>query len=851
MTMQFAISRGILGHRQDPTGENPRWGQGFFIARLASVMPVCGVLAAILVFSNTLRAELPKPRGERAVFVISQEVAVTSPPRFGVNLDPPSMSHWGEEPFHNQWWSHPNLNPIEARVKILATGGGVDFIEADPKNGVGMGFFDVFRDRFFDGALVTVFRHEAEKTTLLREGAIKSYRASLNGENRLIFDRPGPSVKAGDEFIIRTTRDDIPPGTTRTMEGQPLVMRGFSILEHEQKQRFMQAGGKMLIDQDAPPGGGLGSLKVILPQGAVPLRIGDWLHGNAQPDWPRLKDGKPYVLQFWAKQQGMATGNVRVRVALLKETEVRVSTDWKQFSIDFVGGPPRTVVEALEFVPSEPGTFWLDNVVIFEKDAPPWQFYPEVVESLKEYRPGHLRLWPLQCNRGFGRALDSALGPVLESNTEFGETSGGEPTNATNLHQQLELCATVGARPWIITSTLFTLQEQRNLIEYLAGPPNSPYGKRRAAWGREAPWTDAFDLVYIELGNETWNGMFGMQGFPGRPKDYGSYAELVFQTMKASPHFQAGKFKFILNGWVAGTDRQWGYGPLALSTCPSADASDIAYYTGGWDAVGLIKAEDEQAGWFNILTYSYRMLRPRSLEYADVLKAISSERGRKIEPMVYEAGPGYTLPGPDKFNRKEQEEGKSMAQAVNALDIFMTNLAAGYTEQSFFLFRNGHYWSSHNRKWQEHIAWKALKLRNQLCEGDLLRAEATEMTLIDLPEAEAEVLDQSNSADRGVQKFPAVKDVPLVACYPFRQGKRYAFLLYSRRLDAATPVTLRLPYDPSPNVEIHTLSADKPSAHNIDDEAVKVRVEKRSDFAKTYRFLLAPYSVMVLVNSAR
>lgn len=824
--------------------------------RLAGSM--LGALAVALAAASA-RAELPQTRGERAVFAITEDVAVANPARFGANFHPPGMTHWGEEPFHNQWWGHPNLNPIEARVKNIATGGGPDFLECrtakqgakGPGTGSGMGYWDVFRDGFFDGGEVAVFRHEDGKTTLLREGKVKSYKASEGGENRLLFEKPGPAVKAGDEFVLRTTRHDIPSGTTRTMEGQPLVMRWFSILDRNQGKKFVEAGGKMVVDRDAPPGGGDGSLKVTVPAGAAPVRLGYWLLSGQMPDWPRLKEGKPYTLRFWAKQQGMATGAVTVRVASLKELTGRVGEAWKQYSIDFTGAEPKGAAEPLEFGVREPGTLWLDNVVLFEKDVAPWSFYPEVVEALKDYRPGHLRLWALQCNRGFGRALDSALGPVLESNTEFGETSGGSPTNATGLHQQLELCKTLGARPWIVTSTMFTLEEQRNLVEYLAGPADSPYGKRRAAWGREAPWTEAFDTIYLELGNETWNGMFSPQGFSGRPKDYGSYAELVFRTMKASPHFRAGKFKFILNGWIAGTSRQWGYGPLALSTCPSADASDIAYYTGGWDAVGLIKADDEPSGWFNVLTYCYRMLRPRSLEYAELMKFMSAERGRPVQPMVYEAGPGYTLPGPGKFNRKEQEEGKSMAQAVNALDIFMTNLGAGYTEQSFFIFRNGHYWSSHNRKWQEHIAWKALKLRNRLCEGDLLTATAREMVRVDLPEARAEVLNQSNSADRRTRKFPAVKDVPLVACYPFKQGNRYAMMLYSRRLDAPTPVTLELPYAPAADVEIHTLAADKPSAHNIDDEAVVVKVETRHDFAKTYRLTLPPYSVIVLVNRAK
>ncbi len=98
--------------------------------RVAPPAPVGAALAALLVLSGTLRAELPTPRGERAVFAISTEVAVPAPPRFGVNFDPPAMTHWGEEPFHNQWWGHPNLNPIEARLKKLATGGRTGWRQA-------------------------------------------------------------------------------------------------------------------------------------------------------------------------------------------------------------------------------------------------------------------------------------------------------------------------------------------------------------------------------------------------------------------------------------------------------------------------------------------------------------------------------------------------------------------------------------------------------------------------------------------------------------------------------------------------------------------------------------------------
>ncbi|MBM4043867.1 MAG: hypothetical protein FJ279_02025 [Planctomycetes bacterium] len=817
-------------------------------------------LPAVLVVAASLHtlAELPPVGGDKALFVISDEVVVKDPPRFGANIHPPQMNHWATEPWHNQWWLQPNPNPFYAQTKGWATGGGADYIEdLTAKQGSktwGIGFYDVFRDGFFNGGTATVYRYENGKMTWLREGRIRSYKASVDGENRAWFDAPGPAVKAGDMYVLTVERTDIPAGTTRTMENFANVLSGYRILDGSQMKSFKELGGRMEIDRDAPPGGGAGSLKVTVPASSQPVRVGYWLISGQKADWPRFKEGKTYVCSLWLKQRGMATGAVEVRVALMGSQKFNVGSAWKQYSFEFAGAPPKqSGAEPFDIGASEPGTLWIDNVSIHEKDTvPPFALYPQVVLTLKEFRPNTLRLWALQENRGFGRLLDDALGPVFESRTEFTEIQGAKTPDSIGLHQQLELCAEVGADPWIVVSTMFqSFKDYSRLVEYLAGPSDSPYGGKRAAWGRKQPWTAAFKRIYLELGNETWNGMFAPQGFSGKPEEYGAFAELVFNSMKHSPHFQPDKFKFVLNGWVAGTNRKWGYGPRAFENAPIADAVDIAYYLGGWDAVGLMKAEKEQSGWLNILTYYTRMLAPRAAEFKKVIDEIAAERGRAVQPLVYEAGPGYTLPGPGKFNIKEQEEGKSMAQAVNTLDSFMNNLRMGYGEQAFFIFQNGHYWSSHNRTWGEHIAWKALKMRNTLLEGDLVTATAKDMVSMDLPEAQADTVSQSNSADRRVRKFPALPNVPLVQCFPFKQGKRYSLMLFSRRLDGPTPVTVQVPYDPSPEVKVYRLGASSPAAHNIEREVVTVQEETRRDFAKTYTVQLPPYSVMVLVNQAK
>lgn len=818
-------------------------------------MPARSFLLAALLASTCLTvgaaSPLPQPKGEEAVFTITPEVVVKSPARFGANVEPPGMSHWNTEPWHNQWWNAPNIEPMTIRVKGTASGGDATTLEGN--EGWKLGYFDVFRDGFFDGADIVVYRHAEGKFSLLRRDKIQSFRASKDGPQVLTFATAGPPVQKGDEYFITHERTEVPPGTTRTWDPTPWQLLGGYQFEQGKEKKFHEAGVRLKIALDAPPGGGRASLRMEIPAGLAEVpRVGNWLVAGMQPDWPRLREGRTYTVRLWLKHQGMAAPQAEVRVAYMKTETLAPTAEWKEYSFDFTAAPPPDKNPyRFDIGSKEPGTLFIDNVTIIEKDGPPaWSFYPEVVETIKRFRPSSLRLWVLQENRGFGKCLDDVLGPPVAANLTFRETGGAATASHVGLHQQLELCAQAGTDPWIITSTLFSPEENQNLIEYLAGPADTPYGKKRAALGRTQPWTEAFSRILIEPGNEVWNGMFGPQHFAGRPDIYGAYAEFIFQQMKASPHYRAEKFKFIVNGWVADTGPK-GYGARALANAPSADAFDIAYYTGGWDSVGLMKADSLEESWMNILTFSRRMLLPRSLLAVQTAREIGETRGRPAQALVYEAGPGYTLPGPGKFSIEEQRQGKSLAHAINALDIFMMNLRAGFDDQSFFMFKNGHYWASHNRQWGEHIAYKALGMRNSLLEGDLITATAEKMVTLDVPETQADVVSQTNSADKKVRSFPPVPDMPLVDCYPFQNGKRHAFMLLSRRLDGPTKVTLKLPYEPETAYTLHTLAADSPAAHNIDAETVQVVTEEKTGMTRGFTLQVPPHSVLVLVNQAK
>jgi alpha-L-arabinofuranosidase len=821
-------------------------------------MKTLSTLAGFLVVAVTADCScraLPPVQGEEAVFDISKQVVVANPPRFGVNISPPAMNHWDTEPWHNQWWLFPNPNPVTARVKGVATGGSSTTLE----NQSGLGFYDIFRDGFFDGGRAAIYRFAHNEVTLVRESKIATFQASVQGPNRVTFDAPGPVVKAGDFYVLTTTRTNFPATVTRTLASSPWLLCSGLRLPEGDARKLYDAGVRISFSPDVPPHGGGASLSLQIPQGwttnSPRISLGNWLISGERDDFPRFHQGKTYTLRLWMKQQGMPGGAVDVKIGSMANPEFKVGTEWREYTADFIGAPPKSVwAEPFEIHTAEPGTLLIDNITLVEKEGPPpYGFYPKIVETLKRFQPSSLRIWVLQANNGFGKALDDALGPPEESNLTFQETEGARTTTPLGLHQMLELCEQVGADPWIITSTMFSVQEQKNLIEYLAGPPDSPYGKKRAEWGHRAPWTETFHQIKLEMGNETWNGMFVPQGFPGRGDQYGAYSEFMFRQMKASPWFHADKFQFVLNGWGAQAGQEsWAFGAAALRNAPSAQAIDIAYYTGGWDAVGLMKSDNAEEGWMNVLTYSRRLLVPLALKFKETADAIAARQGRPgaIQCLVYEAGPGYTLPGPGKLNLKEQQEGKSLGQAINSLDSFMNNLRNGYGDQAFFALKNGNYWASHNRQWGEHIIWKALAMRNSLLPGDLISATSASMVTMDLPETKADVVSQSNSSDKNVKSFPAVPKLPLIDCYPFRSGTHYSIMLISRRLDAPTKVTLNLPYQPESRYTQYILTGKSPEVNNIDAESVAVTTQEKEGMKRSFSLEIPPHSVIVLTNEA-
>lgn len=571
----------------------------------------------------------------------------------------------------------------------------------------------------------------------------------------------------------------------------------------------------------------------------------------------QLEPGKQYRLEVWLRQQGLADDGAVTfsynRAYPGITTTFHVDDPWKKYVYEFTG--PQRPTDAWHFGHNfsfcGPGTLWMDNCRIFRVDRPadiaaPYVPNATVFDELMASQPAEgtkaaHRIWFLTRDA----TMNSILSWHASSRVRLDWCTTVEGTLNMTLPMGLTFDLATGEspktrmRPWLVLQhVLHDEQDWKNLVEYLGAPydprhdtpASKPWAYRRYQQrGVGTPWTDEFEEILIEFGNETWhNGHFeDWLGF-GRfnaiwqgGTEYGLFCQYLIDTMKASPYWQseklAGKIRFCLgagyNGSVESDGRVVGYGEEAMQTCPDATALGHANYVGPkWetgDASG--KTFDDHGVQATLLGF---LAGPEESQIR--MKQARNElakRQRAYDIMAYEGGPsGYALPGRDSPEEKlvNEKYGKSLAMAVASLDAWMRSYAYGWTEQCFLGYGQGMYWNSHTPLWdgfRPSPAWQALAMRNRYAAGDMMRV----------------VHEQVPTIPWDGQRQP------LAGAYAMRDGERWSVFVVSRVLDGnhdgkdfgdgQTPVTLRLPFASAEKITLHALAGD-PRASNREQLAI-------------------------------
>ena len=282
--------------------------------------------------------------------------------------------------------------------------------------------------------------------------------------------------------------------------------------------------GKASLDRQDPVNSALPvSLRLDLSGGRAGVANDGYWGIPVRPD-------TTYTASFYAKGGGGFAGSVTAALvldagdaAVVHADTKPVSRAWKKYTVTLTTGRTVPATAQARFVLSAAGTgsVTLSMVSLF---PPTYQnvpngLRPDLMKLMAGLHPAFIRL--PGGNYLEGGAFDSRfnwkqmIGPADQRPGHQG-TWGYRSSDGFGLPQYLLWCKQLGAEPVLAVFAGYVLsgshkdaggpemaqytEEALQEIEYVSGPANSEWGKKRAADGFREP----FALHYVEIGNEDW-----------------------------------------------------------------------------------------------------------------------------------------------------------------------------------------------------------------------------------------------------------------------------------------------------------------------------------------------------------
>lgn len=553
-------------------------------------------------------------------------------------------------------------------------------------------------------------------------------------------------------------------------------------------------------------------------------------------------DAPPVVFEY--------SGDVRIG-GFVKPKEFQPTTEWQKFTHVFMGEPSAEGHHAYFVLTCKgPATYSIDNFRVYRADTAFLDYTEAEYARLRESGMMAYRTHGPIKTKHFTYSMDQfTAAPGLAEGVAKGNT----------LPHALRMISKANIHPWLQIEFHMSPAEWLGFVEYMAAPydpatdtrEKKPWAHKRHQQGRTAPWTDQFERIYFELGNETWNGIFAPWTFLAMPdaatgkaypagQVYGMFHDHVVGIMRTSPYWSPDlekKFIHIIGGFNSAF-----YGDQAIKGSDTAEFMTLAVYNGGWDE-GEGPPRRNPASFFSVLNVVNQTIVPRARRYLGEAIEWKRSMNKDVRLGTYEAGPGYALNGLNNARvtpeqAKEQEfVMKSKAAGVATLDTFLAQAAHDYDLQNFFTFAEGDLWKSHAH-WhaggQPHPSFLYLMLFNKEATGDLLRVATRNVSTVSIP---------------AFQRRQAVTGGPQTAVYATRKGDRVNVFVLSRRFagypdaasDGFSAVELKLPFTSARKITLHRATGT-PENTNIESETVRLetRPVATSALKSDGRFAIGP-----------
>ncbi|MBN1475770.1 hypothetical protein JXA47_03355 [Candidatus Sumerlaeota bacterium] len=561
--------------------------------------------------------------------------------------------------------------------------------------------------------------------------------------------------------------------------------------------------------------------------------VGLWARGN--------REGAQLRIRF--RREGEAD--------FFDET-VLLTTEWQLIERDAVIAPgtdrlgPYTDEEyhpILDFslgVPVQGDEVWVDDVELLRSsDTNPTVFTDTCVDRLRELQPGVLRNWKTS---DFGSSLENMIAEPWARRTTGWRPHERRATGwGYSMHEFFELCREVGAEPWQIIPPTMSPEDLGNLAEYLSAPADGshPWAERRAALGQVEPWTDVFETIHIEFGNELWGGASGGDPFWGASllggTRLGHIAHDRFALIQASPHFDSSQIDLIIGGQAGYPGRQ----QEIEAASSNHDTVALAPYFGVLDTWS---SDDE--------IFLPLFARPlddvthgRVRQSQDFLDAA----GQSTRMAIYEIN-FHTTHGDSPIDVRNDfvtGQGGAIALPLHMLTLMRdlgVDLQCAFSSLQYaFRLESGEYvhlWGmlrDLEGTGRKRPTWLGVELVNRAIVGDLVTT------------VQGGTNPQwSQTAINGVSE---VIDIPVIQSFAFRHGPRHSVILFNLSLTETQTVQLDLPSESLAEAELHRIAP--PSVHddNESDLAVEIEASAISDFADGHLLDLPPHSVSVILWS--
>ncbi len=434
---------------------------------------------------------------DATTFAVETTTSVADVKPLGINLG--NWTYWGAEQLMNNVLKNPGFEGLLDRAIVIVRRADAQSFSDDTE---WLGRADGF---WIDASF--------EVRTGVSAGAqgriAASRKTGVDGLPEFTTEGAAPLLNAGDVISLTRRTDSALP----TQWWYPPESTGFVVPELRDK-RTGSSGQRALA---LKPVAGR-TVEVLSYLDTITDRAGKLLPVNGA-----------WRLSFWTKScAGKPALNVQFRRAgspAFLSRSIAPTSQWEKQTFDFTAkddGPPGALELRFQAT-GDAACVLLDDVELGAVQSRPSPFREQVVSALRQLHPGYLRDWQGQ----LGDTLDNRLATSFARRASRYRPDVDGTDFGYSLPEFLDLCATIGASPWVVVPTTFTDEELTGLGRYLAS-------QRR------------FEEILLEFGNENWNGMFRPAGISD-PMAHGQAASRAFQKIRTAAG-QRVRLQMAVNG---------------------------------------------------------------------------------------------------------------------------------------------------------------------------------------------------------------------------------------------------------------------------------------------------------------